>query len=460
MGWVEGGRRAGAHTAAVDVETAQVFASLLALIAGRGAVLLLIGRAVAARSAASGVSVDAMTAPACGWPSSSPQRRPPAASTSPRSRLRACRLCWSSASPCTRSRSSCSWRPSGATAASAGTSCPSPSSVASCRRTTTSPNGDRRWTAGVRRRAVVRRRVVPELGFVSLAFMASAGSSPSWSGRAEGPARRPRSPGGIVTTRSRTPLVIVAVIIVAAVAGLLAVVLTHDSDDDGTVTAARPRRRPMRTRRATSRPMTPWSTAPSRSLATRCRVHARARRSAIGMTPPVITGTSYAGEPVEVVPGESGRRWSCSWPTRARTATPRSRAQRVARFGRRASRPRDHRGQHRCRGPAAELTPASGCRTAAGPGRRWPTTRRDQPSGPPAARATLFVVLGADGTVKAHAVGELPVDQLDALVDAALILSPSAQSTPAGGTSRWSGPCSPRRTPRSGRSHAGTSGRR
>ena len=48
-GWIvaPGG---GAHTSAVDVEAVQLFASLLALVAGAGAVLLLVGRAVAHRS--------------------------------------------------------------------------------------------------------------------------------------------------------------------------------------------------------------------------------------------------------------------------------------------------------------------------------------------------------------------------------------------------------------------------
>ncbi len=60
MGWVEGGRRAERILPAVDVEAAQVFASLLALIAGGGAVLLLIGRAVAPRSAGIRRVVDAV----------------------------------------------------------------------------------------------------------------------------------------------------------------------------------------------------------------------------------------------------------------------------------------------------------------------------------------------------------------------------------------------------------------
>ncbi len=226
-----------------------------------------------------------------------------------------------------------------------------------------------------------------------------------------------------MTARSRTPLVIVAVIIVAAVAGLLAVVLTRDSDDDstsdgGTATTAT------------------GADAAGDQPADDALVYGAVEIAgdplpeftrepddpAIGMTPPVITGTSYAGEPVEVVPGESGPTmvvFLAHWCPHCNSEIPVLNEWRDS-----GAVPADLEIIGVSTGVTDQRPNFPPGQWLQDRGWTWPALADDEEGS--AFRAyggpsyPYFVVLGADGTVKARAVGELPVDQLDALVDAAL----------------------------------------
>ena len=209
-----------------------------------------------------------------------------------------------------------------------------------------------------------------------------------------------------MTARSRTPLVIVAVIIVAAVAGLLAVVLTRDSDDDstsdgGTATTA------TGADAAGDQPAddalvygaVEISGDPLPEFTRRAR-RSGDRHDTAGHHRHVVRRRAGRGGPRRER-ADDGRVPGPLVPALQRRDPG---AQRVARFGRRAGRPRDHRGQHRCHGPAAELPArpvAAGPRLdLAGDGRRRGGI---SPQGLRRPGYPYFVVLGADGTVKARA---------------------------------------------------------
>jgi cytochrome c biogenesis protein CcmG, thiol:disulfide interchange protein DsbE len=221
-----------------------------------------------------------------------------------------------------------------------------------------------------------------------------------------------------VTARSRTPLVIVVVIVVVAVAGLLAVVLTRDSDDStsggGTATTATGDDAPAGQALIYGAVETSGEPLPDFARG--------APDPAIGMTPPTITGTTYAGEPIEVVPGESGPTmvvFLAHWCPVCNAEIP-------------------VLNEWRDSGAVPADLEVIGVSTAvtdqrpnfppaqwlADRGWTFPTMADDEAASALAAYGgtgfPFFVVLGADGTVKARNVGELPVDQLDALVDAAL----------------------------------------
>ena len=209
-----------------------------------------------------------------------------------------------------------------------------------------------------------------------------------------------------MSTRSRTPFVIAAVLVVIAVAAVLAIVLTRSSDDDNgaspTTTAPS-----GRTVTVEGQPLPDYEGDPD---------------PAVGMTAPTLVGTMYDGTPMEIVPGEGGPMmvvFVAHWCPHCNDEIP------VLL-------------EWRDSGAIPEELQIFGVSTAVNPARPnyppdewladfgwdWPTMADD-------AQATAFrdyggtgfpyfVIVGADGTVKARNSGELPIEALNELVQTAL----------------------------------------
>jgi cytochrome c biogenesis protein CcmG, thiol:disulfide interchange protein DsbE len=225
----------------------------------------------------------------------------------------------------------------------------------------------------------------------------------------------------MVSIRSRTPIVIAAVIVVAAAAALLAVMLRRGSDDDATdrgasataadATASAPGGGAPIVYGAvevSGQPLPPFQRADG--------------DPAIGMTAPALAGTTYTGAPIEIVPGQGGPTmlmFIAHWCPHCNDEIP-------------------VLNDWRDSGEVPEDLQVVGVSTAVTDQRpnyppaqwldergwTWPAMADDQAASAFAAYGgTSFpyiVVIGADGTVKARAVGELPVEQLDALADSAV----------------------------------------
>ena len=217
-----------------------------------------------------------------------------------------------------------------------------------------------------------------------------------------------------MSTRSRTPFVIAAVLIVVAVAAVLAIVLTRSSDDDD---GASP---------TTSAPTTDGGdyvvygavTVEGQPLPE----YQGDPDPAVGMVAPTLIGTTYDGTPMEIVPGEGGPMmvvFFAHWCPHCNDEIP------VLL-------------EWRDSGAIPEELQVVGVSTAVNDARPnfppdewladfgwdWPTMADD-------AEATaflayggsvfpFFVILGADGTVKARNSGELPIEALNELVETAL----------------------------------------
>ena len=218
-----------------------------------------------------------------------------------------------------------------------------------------------------------------------------------------------------MSTRSRTPFVIAAVLVVVAVAAVLAIVLTRSSDDadDG----ASP---------TTSAPATDGGDEVVYGTVT---VEGAALPeftgepdSAIGTEAPTLMGTTYDGTPMEIVPGEGGPMmvvFLAHWCPHCNEEVPLLL-------------------EWRDSGGIPDELQIFGVSTAVNEERPnfppaawladvdwdWPTLADDaELSAFTAYGGTgfpYFVVLGADGTVRARNGGELPIEALDALVQAAL----------------------------------------
>ena len=217
-----------------------------------------------------------------------------------------------------------------------------------------------------------------------------------------------------MSTRSRTPFVIAAVLVVIAVAAVLAIVLTRDSDDDGGASAT------------TSAPTTDGGddivygtvTVEGEPLPE----YEGDPDAAVGMTPPTMIGTTYDGTPLKIVPGEGGPMmvvFLAHWCPHCNAEVP------VLM-------------EWRDSGAIPEDLQIFGVSTAvtdtrpnfppdewfADFGWDWPTMADDAQA--TAFRAyggpsfPYFVLVGADGTVKARGRGELPVEALNELVETAL----------------------------------------
>lgn len=228
-----------------------------------------------------------------------------------------------------------------------------------------------------------------------------------------------------MTARSRTPLVVVAVIVVVAVAALLAVVLTRDSDSDSdstsdaataTTAAGAGGAAPVPAGETLVYGAVEVSDEPLPEFA------GAAADPAVGMTPPSIVGTSYAGEPIEVVPGESGPTmvvFLAHWCPVCNAEIPVLNEWRDS-----GAVPADLEIVGVSTAVTDERPNFPPAQWLADQGWTWPAMADDEAMSAFTAYGgsgfPYFVVIGADGTVKARNAGQLPVDQLDALVDAAL----------------------------------------
>ncbi len=218
-----------------------------------------------------------------------------------------------------------------------------------------------------------------------------------------------------MSTRSRTPFVIAAVLVVVAVAAVLAIVLTRSSDDDNGAS--------------------PTTTSPTTGGGGEDIVYGTVTVEgqplpeyegdpdpAVGMTPPTLIGQSYDGTPLEIVPGEGGPMmvvFLAHWCPHCNAEVP------VLM-------------EWRDSGDIPEELQIFGVSTAV------TDTRPNFPPERVADRRRLglahlgrrrtdhrvpglwrpvfpyFVVIGADGTVKARNRGELPIEALNELVQTAL----------------------------------------
>ena len=217
-----------------------------------------------------------------------------------------------------------------------------------------------------------------------------------------------------MTTRSRTPFVIAAVLIVVAVAAVLAIVLTRSSDDDD---GASP---------TTTAPVTDggddivYGTVTVEGAA--LPEFTGEPDSAIGTEAPTLIGTTYDGTPMEIVPGEGGPMmivFLAHWCPHCNEEVP------VLL-------------EWRDSGAIPEELQVVGVSTAVNEARPnfppaewladvgwdWPTMADDAELSALTAYGgagfPYFVILGADGTVKARHSAELPIEGLNALVETAL----------------------------------------
>jgi len=231
-------------------------------------------------------------------------------------------------------------------------------------------------------------------------------------------------------SRSRTPLVIAAVLVVVAVAGLLAVVLTRGASDDTSSSAST-----STTATTTAAGTDTASTGdpgpvPSDSVYGAVEVSGQPLPEftgeetdpAIGMAAPTVAGTTYAGEPVEIVPGQGGPMmvvFLAHWCPHCNAEIPVLNEWRDS-----GAIPADLR----IVGVSTSVTdqrpnfpPAQWLADRAW---TWPALADDETSAALAAYGgtgfPYFVVIGADGTVRARNAGELPIDQLTNLVATAL----------------------------------------
>lgn len=230
-------------------------------------------------------------------------------------------------------------------------------------------------------------------------------------------------------TRSRTPVVIAAVLVVVAVVGLLAVVLTRGASDDAADSTST-----STTAAATSPGTDTASTAvgpvPSDIVYGAVEVSGQPLPEftgeetdpAIGMAAPAVAGTTYAGESIEIVPGQGGPMmvvFLAHWCPHCNAEIPVLNEWRDS-----GAIPADLR----VVGVSTSVTdqrpnfpPAQWLADRAW---TWPALADDETSSALAAYGgtgfPYFVVIGADGTVRARNAGELPIDQLTALVATAL----------------------------------------
>ena len=223
--------------------------------------------------------------------------------------------------------------------------------------------------------------------------------------------------------RSRTPLVVAVVLVVVAVAGLAAVLLTRESGDESDTTAT------------TSAASTTVSGDVSTTAAGEAIIYGAVEATgtplpeftgaddpAIGLVAPTIVGTTYTGEPIEIVPGEGGPMmlvFLAHWCPHCNAEIPVLNQWRDS-----GAIPGDLQVIGVSTGVSDERPNFPPAQWLAAKGWTWPALADDanasalQAYGGPS--FPYFVVIGADGTVKARNVGELPVAQLTTLVDAAL----------------------------------------
>jgi len=217
-------------------------------------------------------------------------------------------------------------------------------------------------------------------------------------------------------------LVIAVVVVVVAVAGLAAVLLTRGSGDDGPDSAA------TTTTTASSGDAT--TAAPTEAIVygavevtgTPLAEFTGGDDPAIGQTAPALAGTTYTGEPIEIVPGEGGPMmlvFLAHWCPHCNAEIP------VLNEWRDAGAVPDDLAVIGVSTAVTDQRPNfPPAQWLAEKGWTWPAMADDanasalQAYGGPS--FPYFVVIGADGTVKARNVGELPVDQLTALVTTAL----------------------------------------
>jgi thiol-disulfide isomerase/thioredoxin len=215
-------------------------------------------------------------------------------------------------------------------------------------------------------------------------------------------------------SRSRTPIVIAAVIVVVAVAALVAVLLTRNSDDDADDADAGASPTTQVAAVASDALVYGTVTTTGDPLPEFAGTDGDA---AVGMAAPALSGTTYAGEPIAVTPGTDGPTmlvFLAHWCPHCNAEIPVLNEWRDA-------------------GGLPDGVEVVGVSTAATDQRpnfppaqwladkqwTWPAMADDEAL--TAFRAyggtgfPSIVVIGADGTVKARASGELPPERLDEL---------------------------------------------
>ena len=217
-----------------------------------------------------------------------------------------------------------------------------------------------------------------------------------------------------MNTRSRTPLVIAAVLVVVAVAGILAVVLTRGSDDDDDA------RRPRRRRRRADGGDIVYGTV--EVVGTPLPEFAGDPDPAVGAAAPALVGETYDGAPMEITPGEGGPMmivFLAHWCPHCNEEIPVLLEWRDS-----GAIPDDLQIVGVSTAVTAERPNFPPAQWLADKGWEWPTMADDAEltafTAYGGTRFPFFVVVGEDGTVKARNAGELPVEELDALVTAAL----------------------------------------
>ena len=222
-----------------------------------------------------------------------------------------------------------------------------------------------------------------------------------------------------MTTRSRTPFVLAFVVAVVGLAALIAVVVTRDGDDDGDTASTVPphgeRRRPADDARSRGRRR-------SASKAQPLAPFEGGEDPAVGMTAPTLHGTDYSGADVTIAPGTGGPMmivFLAHWCPHCNDEIPvllewRDSGEIPAElqvFGV-STAVSDERPNY----PPGEWLQEKGW--------EWPVLADDAQltalntygvTGFP-----FFVIVDADGNVTARGSGEIPIEDLDALVDEAI----------------------------------------
>jgi thiol-disulfide isomerase/thioredoxin len=228
--------------------------------------------------------------------------------------------------------------------------------------------------------------------------------------------------------RSRTPLVLAIVLVVAGVVALVAVLATRGGDEE-TASHESPPAATGRSSTETSSGSDGQTSGTINPLAATVTVdgaplpeYEGEPDAAVGMAAPALHGTDYAGQPTDIVPGSGGPMmivFLAHWCPHCNAEIPRLLEWRDS-----GGIPTELQVFGVSTGVSDEAPNYPPGQWLEDKGWAWPVLADDAQFSAAQAYGVsgypTFAIVDADGNVAARGSGEIPIDQLDALVDEAL----------------------------------------